>query len=148
MQLLARDSIRILHIDDDNDFAELSSRSLRRAGFGQPVMRCNDGLRALDYFSLIEPQSAPHVVLLDLHMPGMDGLEVLHWIRQNYSERDVAVYLLTSSEDPLHRHQAETDRVTEFLSKSYSADELIQKLDNFIQRNNGARSSGQTAEGF
>jgi CheY-like chemotaxis protein len=142
MQLLTRDSIRLLHVDDDNDFAELSSRSLRRAGFEQPVMRCNDGLLALDYFSTIEPQSAPHVILLDLHMPGMNGLEVLHWVRQNYSERDVAVYLLTSSQDPAHRQQAATDRVTEFLSKSFSADELIEKLDNFIRNNNGAESSG------
>ena len=146
MKLLDRDSIRILHIDDDDDFAELSSRSLRRAGFKQPVMRCNDGLLALDYFSVIDPQFAPHVILLDLHMPGMNGLEVLHWVRQNYSEREVAIYLLTSSQDPSHRQQASNDRVTEFLLKSYSADQLIEKIDDFIQRNNGTKSSGLTVE--
>ncbi len=142
MQLLARDSLRILHIDDDNDFAELSSRSLRRAGFKQPVMRCADGLLALHYFSMIEPQNAPHVILLDLHMPGMSGLEVLHWVRQNYSEKDVAVYLLTSSEDPAHKKQAAGDAVTEFLSKSPLADSLIEKLDSFIALSN---KQGETA---
>jgi CheY-like chemotaxis protein len=136
MQLLDRNSIRILHVDDDNDFAELSSRSLRRAGFNQPVVRCSDGLLALHYFSMIEPQSAPHVILLDLHMPGMNGLEVLHWIRQNYSEKDVAVYLLTSSEDPEHKKQAAADGAMDFLSKSPLADKLIEKLDSLIALSN------------
>ena len=136
MQLLARDSMRILHVEDDDDFAELSSRSLRRAGFKQPVVRCTDGLLALHYFSMIEPESAPHVILLDLHMPGMNGLEVLHWVRQNYSEKDVAVYLLTSSDDPEHRKQAAADGVNEFLSKSPLADKLIDKLDSLIEMSN------------
>ena len=148
MQLLARDSIRILHIDDDSDFAELSSRSLRRAGFTQPVVRCDDGLLALHYFSMIEPQSAPHVILLDLHMAGMSGLEVLHWVRQNYSDKDVAVYLLTSSEDPEHKRQAAAYGVTEFLSKSPLADKLIEKLDSLIELSNrqgGSEPAGETS---
>ena len=85
---------------------------------------------------MIEPQSAPHVILLDFHMPGMNGLEVLHWIRQNYSERDVAVYLLTSSQDPGHKKQAAADGAMEFLSKSPLADQLIEKLDGLIALSN------------
>jgi len=65
-------------------------------------------------------------------MPGMNGLEVLHWVRQNYAQRDVAVYLLTSSEDPEHRKQATADGVTEFISKSPLAENLIEKLDRLI----------------
>ncbi len=136
MQLLARDSLRIVHVDDDTAFAELSAHWLRRAGFIQPVVRCPHGLLALQYFSTIEPQSAPHVILLDLHMPFMNGLEVLHWIRQNYSPRDVAVYLLTSSEDPEHKRQAAVDGVTDYLLKSPQADKLIERLDCLIAMNN------------
>jgi CheY-like chemotaxis protein len=75
----------------------------------------------------------------------MNGLEVLHWVRENYGERDVAVYLLTSSEDPSHRRQAADDRVTEFLSKSYRTDQLSEKLDGFIERNNRQFSEGLSA---
>ena len=63
------------------------------------------------------PQSAPHVILLDLHMPRRNGLEVLHWVRQNYSDRDVAVCLLTSPEDPARKMQATADGVTAYLIK-------------------------------
>ena len=110
-------------------------------------MRCTDGLLALYYFSKVEPESAPHVILLDLHMPGMNGLEVLHWVRESYANRDVAVYLLTSSEDPSHRQQAACDRVTEFLTKSCFGDQLIEKLDDLIERNNGY-SARKPSEGL
>ena len=132
MELLARDSLRILHVEDDDDFAELSARRLKRAGFEQPIVRCHDGLRALHYFSTMEPQSAPHVILLDLHIPGMNGLEVLRWIRENYREREVAVYLLTSSENPEHRHQATQDGAAGYLLKDTLVDGLVQKLDSLI----------------
>jgi CheY-like chemotaxis protein len=132
METLARESLRIVHVDDDDDFAELSARGLKRAGFNQPVTRCSDGILALHYFSMVAPQMAPHVILLDLHMPGMNGLEVLHWVRRNYNERDVAVYLLTSSEDPEHKKQAAVDGVTEYLPKALLVDTLIQKLDEMI----------------
>ncbi len=132
MHQLTRDSIRIVHVEDDNDFAELSARALRQAGFSQPIVRCNDGQLAIDYFSMIDSRSAPHVILLDLHMPRRNGLEVLHWVRQNYSDQDVAVYLLTSSEDPAHKMQATADRVTAYLIKHALIDKLIEELDCLI----------------
>lgn len=134
---LTRDSIRILHVDDDREFAHLSALGLNRAGFSQPVKHCDDGLRALDYFSMVDPQSAPHVVLLDFHMPGMNGLEVLHWVRENYGDPNVAIYLLTSSDDPAHKRQAIAYGTTEYLLKSPFANELIEKLDRLIEMTNG-----------
>ena len=90
MELLARNSLRIVHVEDDNDFAQLSEIFLKRAGFEQPIVRCNNGIRALRYFSMIELAQAPHIILLDLHMPHLNGLEVLHWLRHSYSEPGTA----------------------------------------------------------
>src|ERR1700722_4236279 len=106
MALLSRESLRIVHVDDDPDFGELNERSLKCAGFKKPIVRCADGYKAINYFSTIEPDDAPHVVLVDLHMPRMSGLGVLDWLRTNYTEREVAVFLLTSSVDPniMSRH--------------------------------------------
>jgi CheY-like chemotaxis protein len=133
---LTRDSIRILHVDDDNDFAELSALGLRKVGFSQPVTRCKDGLLALHYISALDPENGPHVILLDLHMPRMNGLEVLHWLRRNYAKAGVAIYLLTSSDNPAHKKQAEADGVTEYLIKSPYADLLVEKLDLLIAKIN------------
>ena len=132
MELLARKSLRIVHVDNYDDFALLIELSLKLAGFEQPIVRCNDGILALHYFSMIEPQRAPHVILLDLHMPNMNGMEVLHWLRHEHSEQDVAVYLLTSSDDPEDRRHAAAEGVTEYILKSPFFDKLIQKLDDLI----------------
>ena len=136
MEALARESLRIVHVDDDGDFVALSERRLKNAGFQHPIVRCEDGARAIDYFSMVEPQSAPHVILLDLHMPRVNGLEVLHWVRTVYRERNVAVYLLTSSEDPGDIRQAVSERVTKYLLKKSSLDELIENLDYNIKISN------------
>jgi CheY-like chemotaxis protein len=112
---------------------------LKRAGFNQPIVHCNDGIRALRYFSMIEPEQAPHVILLDLHMPRMSGLEVLHWLRHCHSKPDTAVYFLTSSDDPEDRRRAAADGVTGYLLKSPLFDELIQNLDRLIATINSQR---------
>ena len=57
MELLARDSLRIVHIEDDHDFALLSERTLRKAGFTQPVVQCPDGVFALHYFATMEAEA-------------------------------------------------------------------------------------------
>ncbi len=126
-------------MEDDDHFAGLSEHSLRTAGFTQPIVRCNDGILALHYFSTIEPEFAPHVILLDLNMPNMNGLEVLHWLRNSHSEQDVAVYFLASSTDWADRDQASTERATEYLLKSPLFDELIKNLDHLIATSNAQR---------
>ena len=138
MGLLARDSIRIVHIDDDADFAALNARVLKSAGFTHPIVRCRDGDDAVSHFSTIEPEFAPHVILLELHLPGMSGLAVLDWLRRNYSTgRNIAVYLFTSSKGAEHRKQISAGGITEYILKSQSCEKLIEKLDDCIARHNG-----------
>jgi len=55
MEFLARDSLRIVHVENYDDFALIIELSLKHAGFEQPIVRCNDGVLALHYFSMIEP---------------------------------------------------------------------------------------------
>lgn len=57
METLTRDTIRLVHVDDDPDFAEINARKLKRAGFNQPVVHCPDGVRALGRLSTFEPKA-------------------------------------------------------------------------------------------
>jgi CheY-like chemotaxis protein len=139
MKLLARHSLRIVHVDDDNDFGQLSAIFLKQAGFEQPIVHCQNGIQALRYFSMIEPELAPHAILLDLHMPHMNGLEVLHWLRHDHSVPDVSVYLLTSSDDSENRRRAAADGVTGYLLKAPLFDDLIENLDHLIAISNNER---------
>ncbi len=141
MELLSRDSLRIVHVDDDDDFAVLGERCLTRAGFKRPIVRCTDGSVALDYLSTLQADDAPHVILVDLHMPRINGLGVLHWIRTKYRDRNVAVYLLTSSEDPKVIHRFAEHGVTAYVPKQCVFDQLIEILDQLIATNNDCHAA-------
>src|SRR5688500_14564815 len=78
---------RILVVDDDEALAEMIGIVLRNDGF-EPVS-CADGGQALDIFR----SSKPDLVLLDLMLPGVDGIEVCRQIR---GESDVPIVMLTA----------------------------------------------------
>ena len=132
MELVDKNSLRIVHVEDDDDFAHVTSLFLKSAAFDQPIVRCKDGAHALEYLSMIESDRAPHVILLDLNVPRINGLEVLRWIRQSYCEPDVAVCLLTSADDSYDLEQAVRGGLTKCFLKNRSLDTLIEDLDQLM----------------
>ncbi|MBF0285321.1 MAG: response regulator [Magnetococcales bacterium] len=95
----------ILLVDDDPLAAEFVVRALRRNGLHHPVVTARDGREGLDYlagtglFAGTEPPLLPVLILLDIKMPRMDGVEFLHAIRQMPATRDVPVIMLTNSDE-------------------------------------------------
>ena len=81
---------RVLVADDDNDILLLVTTRLRRDGF--EVTAARDGDEAL----ALARAERPRVAVLDIGMPGLDGLEVLAAIRADEQLRDVRVLLLTA----------------------------------------------------
>ncbi|MHB1311482.1 MAG: response regulator [Gemmatimonadaceae bacterium] len=93
----------ILLIEDNPDDQELTLRALRQSNIANPVKIIADGAAAIDYLlrqgpyadSALSPR--PRVVLLDLKLPKVSGLEVLRTIRENPSTRMLPVVVLSSS---------------------------------------------------
>lgn len=95
-------SARILLLVEDNPDDEiLTLRALRKHNILNDVVVARDGTEALDYFfgPGAESRPAPAVVLLDLKLPKVDGLEVLRQLRARDSTRAVPVVILTSSKE-------------------------------------------------
>ena len=95
---------RILLAEDDANDAELTLAALGEHRLANDVVHVRDGAEALDYLlrrSRYEarPNGNPAVVLLDLKMPKVDGLEVLRRMRQVESLREIPVVVLTSSRE-------------------------------------------------
>ncbi len=92
---------QILFVEDDPDDVHLTQRALRKAGISDRVVHVWDGEAALGY--LIPPlgqlPELPAVVLLDLKLPKIDGVEVLRRIRTNQRTRHLPVVILTSSKE-------------------------------------------------
>ncbi len=87
----------ILLVEDSEDDVELTLRALRRNGIRSHVEVARDGAAALDY--LQGKGVLPAVVLLDLNLPKLSGLEVLERIRAHPRTRLLPVVILTSSGD-------------------------------------------------
>lgn len=91
----------ILLVEDNPDDEALAVRALRKAEFRDEIVVAHDGAEALDYlFSRAhEPAGSvsPTLVLLDLKLPRMDGLEVLRQIRKDVRTRLLPIVILTSS---------------------------------------------------
>ena len=96
----------ILLVDDNPDDVKLTQRALKKNNILNEVVVVQDGVEALDYlfgtgkYEGRDTNSKPQLILLDLKMPKMDGLEVLQRIRADERTRLLpAVILTTSSED-------------------------------------------------
>ncbi len=96
---------RILLVEDSSDDEILTLRALRSGRIKNEVDVARDGAEALDYlfargaYSHRDPSDLPQLVLLDIKLPKVDGLEVLGQIRANEKTRFLPVVLLTSSRE-------------------------------------------------
>jgi len=93
---------QVLLAEDSDTDAELTVRALRRGGLVGTIVRARDGAEALDYLFhrgvfADRAKALPRLVLLDLHMPRVDGLEVLRQIKSSPPLRGIPVVMLTSS---------------------------------------------------
>ena len=95
----------ILIADDDAGHARLIEKNLQRAGLHNPVLRFENGQDILDFLFRrgAGPRRAPgtsHLLLLDIRMPKVDGVEVLRQLKANLELRKLPVSMLTTTDDP------------------------------------------------
>ena len=95
----------ILLVEDNADDEALTLRALKKNNIGNTVMVVRDGAEALDFlfcsgiYANRDPRDKPQVILRDLKLPKVDGLEVLRRIRADPSTRTLPVVILTSSKE-------------------------------------------------
>ena len=97
-------NVEVLLVEDSDADAEMTLRTLRRRGIANRIERVHDGVEALDYLRVqgahAERRSGmPRLVLLDLKMPRMDGLQVLREMKADARLRKVPVVMMTSSRE-------------------------------------------------
>lgn len=123
--MLMRDSFRreIMLVEDNSDDIELTLRALRQHNIANPIRIARDGVEALDYLlgrnahKDTEPRELPAVVLLDLKLPKVDGLEVLRQLREDERTTLLPVVILTSSKEESDLAQGYRLRANSYICK-------------------------------
>jgi len=113
---------RILIADDVADNREWLSRLLTVLGFS--VRSAEDGQAAIDVWE----EWHPELILMDIHMPVLDGLEAANRIRSRPGGKDVLIIALTADALTQHRDKIAKHQINDFVSKPCSENELLDKI--------------------
>lgn len=112
--------IKVLLVDDEQEFVQTLAERLKMRDLGPDI--AYDGEQALELVS----DQVPDVMVLDLRMPGIDGMEVLRRVRKNYP--DVQVIILTGHGTDKDEEEARRLGAFEYLQKPVDVDELLKTL--------------------
>lgn len=113
----------VMLVEDNADHAELVIRTMESHQISTRIQHITDGETALDYlfrrknFSNPESSPRPHIILLDLRLPRVDGLEVLRTIKAEESLRSIPVVILTTSDAEKDVANAYENHVNSYLVK-------------------------------
>jgi CheY-like chemotaxis protein len=91
--------VEILLVEDNAHDAELTLRALKQRNLANRVHVCRDGAEAMAFFADVSEGATPKVVLLDLKLPKVDGLEVLQQLKSSARTKAIPVVVLTSSRE-------------------------------------------------
>ncbi|NEP55968.1 MAG: response regulator transcription factor [Symploca sp. SIO2G7] len=127
--------MNILIVEDEAEIAKLIQLTLEREGFN--CYCCSDGLRALHAFR----QQQPDVIILDLMLPSLDGLEVCARIRQQSGVKDPYILMLTAKGEEIDRVIGLSTGADDYLVKPFSPTELVARVRALLRRS--LRHGGQ-----
>lgn len=129
MDSLREKGFTILVADDEPHILQILKFTLEKEGYG--VLTAEDGERAM---ALIE-QEWPDLVILDVMMPRMSGLEVCRKMRQDYRLNQIPVMILTARRDLKDKVRGLEGGANDYLVKPYSNDELLLRVRNVLEWN-------------
>lgn len=128
-------NVEILLVEDNISDAELTVRALRSIGAKQKILRLADGVEALDFVFrqgrfADRDRALPKLILLDLKMPRIGGIEFLQRLRQDSATTNITVAMLTSHAIDKQTFDEQDLNVRDYLQKPADAE----SLSNLVKR--------------
>lgn len=126
------DAVTVVVVDDERPLVDLLTRYLQREGYR--VHAAYDGSEAVEVIGRVEPD----VVILDLMLPGIDGLEVARRIRE---QADPYIVMLTARTDEVDRIVGLRVGADDYVTKPFSPNELVARIQAMLRRPRRAPTS-------
>ncbi|MFH1362486.1 MAG: response regulator [bacterium] len=138
----------IMVVDDEVDVTNAVTKALSRSGKYEIVSAnsADEALKLLNKHKVMLGMGGNHIklVILDIKMPGMTGLEFLEKMRKNFGE-DIGVAMLTAFEDEEKWDKATSGFVIDYIRKPFERDDLVKIVDNYFA-GKGAQMTLKTFE--
>lgn len=131
----------VLVIDDEENIIELIKLGLKYEGF--TVEAAPDGLQGLAAAQRLNP----NLIILDLMLPGMDGLEVCRRLRTNPTTRDIPILMVTAKDEVRDRVVGLDTGADDYLPKPFSFEELVARIRAILRRQGRGKEDGADAAG-
>ncbi len=122
--------ITLFLIEDDDIDAMSIQREFKRRHISSPIIRAKDGVEAFELL-LLGKVKRPFVILLDLQMPRMNGLEFLTQLRKDSEYKNSVVFVLTTSQDEKDIFNSYQSNIAGYFIKDEIDDGLISIVDIF-----------------
>ncbi len=126
--------IEILLIEDNPNDAELALRALKKHGLANKLKLLQDGAEALEFifatggYADRDLNHRPKLILLDLKLPKVDGLEILRRIKADERTRTIPVVVMTSSQEELDIVESYRLGVNSYIVKPVDFDKFVQSV--------------------
>ncbi|WP_432985742.1 response regulator [Dactylosporangium sp. CA-233914] len=120
---------RVLLVEDNPDDLELARLAFERGSFASAVDVARDGAEALDYLFTPRPEP-PQVVLLDIKLPLVDGIDVLRRVKSDPRTRHIPVVMLTSSAQDRDLHACYELGANSYIVKPVDMEQFMAAVNN------------------
>ncbi|NLH16824.1 MAG: response regulator [Phycisphaerae bacterium] len=123
----------ILIAEDDEGHYSLIRKNLQRAGVENPILRFPDGQAVLDFLFCPDHQNGPtqsdsYLLLLDIRMPKVDGIEVLQAIKKDSRLKVIPIIMVTTTDDPMEVDRCHQLGCNLYLAKPIDYDAFVDSI--------------------
>ncbi len=120
--------IRILLVEDDDGDAKAVERTFLKARIANPIVRALDGIEAMEMLKGRDRQprlESPYLLLVDLNMPRMNGIQLVTAIREDPDLHDAIIFMLTTSNRAEDKQAAYSLNVTGYILKEKAGEDFL-----------------------
>lgn len=123
----------ILIAEDDEGHASLIKKNLKRAGISNPILHFKDGAEVLEFLTGTNGgqhrrTNCAYMLLLDIRMPKVDGVEVLRQVKQHEELRKMPVIMITTTDDPREIENCHTLGCSNYIAKPIDYEKFVESI--------------------
>jgi CheY-like chemotaxis protein len=128
MNKMSGNPLKILLVEDDEVDVMNVKRAFKKNNISNPLTVASNGIEALEHLNSLAQDELPKIILLDLNMPLMGGIEFLRELRKNEKTQRLSVFVMTTSNQDNDKIEAYNLNVAGYILKPLSMESFVQAV--------------------